>query len=127
MKKQIILGAMAIMLSVGSVFAQGQGRTMQTPEQRTTATFEKMAPLNLSAEQNDKVKAALTAFYTDQQKSRDEMRASGTMDRDAIIAKNEELTKKREEALKAILTPEQYKKWETDILPTTRPQRPAGN
>lgn len=127
MKKQFILCAMAAMLCIGSAFAQGQGRTMQTPEERTTATVEKMAPLNLSADQSAKVKTTLTAFYTDQQKSREEMRASGNMDREAMQAKNNELTKKRDEALKAILTAEQYTKWEAEILPSTRPQRPSGN
>lgn len=121
MKKQLLVAAFAVICSISAAFAQpGQ---MQTPEERTTSAIEKMAPLTLKAEQVDKVKAALSTFYTAQQKAFEDMRASGNMDREAMKAKSEELSKQRDIELKAILTPEQYTKWVDEIAPTLRQRR----
>ncbi len=122
MKKQLVLGALAVVLSAGSVFAQDKMK-MPSPEERTAATIEKMAPLNLKADQAEKVKVTIAAYYNDQHKALEEMRASGNMDREAMKTKGKELSDKRDAELKMILTEEQYKKWLEEIEPTTRPQR----
>ena len=59
------------------------------------------------------------------QKSMEEMRASGNMDRDAMRATRQKLAAERDEKLKGVLTVEQLKKWTDEIEPTLRPQRPA--
>lgn len=121
MKKQLVLSALAVLLTIGSVFAQ-EKMQMPTPEQRVESTLEKMAPLNLTAEQTPKVKAVLTNFFTAQQKAMQEMRSAGG-DRDAMKLKNEELTKQRDIELKPIMTEEQYTKFQNEIVPSMRMRR----
>ncbi|MDB5202089.1 MAG: hypothetical protein JWQ27_1498 [Ferruginibacter sp.] len=121
MKKQIVLAALAIIFSLGSVFAQDMQR--QTPEERTKATMEKLAPLSLTADQSVKVNTAFLEFYTARQKSMEEMRAAGSFDREAMTAKNKELSDARDGKLKAVLTEDQLKKWKEEIEPSLRPQR----
>lgn len=122
MKKQFLLSALAVMFTIGSVFAQQENRQMPTPEQRVESTMEKLAPLSLTADQAPKVKAVLTNFFTSQQKAFEEMRAAGG-DREAMKVKNEELTKQRDLALKPIMTEEQYTKFQNEIVPALRQRR----
>jgi len=126
MKKQLLLLVTTVCLSVSSLMAQ-DGMQRQTPEERTKAAIEKMAPLNLDAETKTKTEVILTDFYTAQQKAMQEMRASGTMDRDAMMAKRKELAEARDAKLKLIFTPDQMKKWIDEIEPTLRPQRQQRN
>lgn len=123
MKKQLLLSALAVVCCLGSVFAQGGGQQRMSAEERTKATMEKLAPLNLTADQTTKTTAVFTTFYTDQQKAMEEMRSSGNMDREAMKTKRDELTKKRNTELQAILTPDQYKKFTDELEPGMRPQR----
>ena len=53
-----------------------------------------------------------------------EMRASGNMDREAMMTKRKELAEARDAKLKLIFTEEQLKKWINEIEPGLRPQRP---
>lgn len=114
--------AAALLLGITSLFAQ-QNYQRQTPEERTKATLEKLGPLNLTEEQTPKVSAIFLASYQAQEKSMEEMRASGSFDRDAMRAKRTELNDSRDKALKAILTEEQMKKWKDEVEPSLRPQR----
>jgi hypothetical protein len=57
----------------------------------------------------------------------DEMRASGSVDRDAMMAKRKEQSDARDVKLKAIFSADQMKKWKEEIEPTTRQQRPPSN
>lgn len=115
---------MAIILTAGSLFAQGGQR--QTPEERTKATIGKLAPLQLTTDQQARAATVFNDFYSAQQKAMEEMRSSGTMDRTAIQAKRKELADARDAKLKEIFTPEQLKKWFDEIEPTLRPQRNGG-
>ena len=56
-----------------------------------------------------------------------EMRASGSVDRDAMMAKRKEQSDARDLKLKAIFTEDQMKKWKDEIEPTTRQQRAPSN
>jgi protein CpxP len=122
MKKKLIIGTMALLCCIGSVMAQG-GMQRQTPEERTKATMEKLAPLTLSADQTTKTTAVFSDFYAAQQKAMEDMRASGSMDRDAMMAKRKELSEARDVKLKEIFTADQYKKWTDEVQPSLRPQR----
>ncbi len=124
MKKQLVLMAFAVAISIASVNAQGGQR--QTPEERTKSTIEKMAPLNLDADTKAKSDVIIADFYNAQQKAMEEMRASGSMDRDALMAKRKELADARDTKLKLIFTEAQIKQWVEVIEPSTRPQRPPG-
>ncbi len=116
----------ALMVCIGAVNAQGGGGQRMTAEERTKAAMEKLAPLNLDADAKTKTETVMTEFYTSQQKAMDDMRASGTMDRDAMMAKRKELADARDAKLKAIFSEDQLKKWKDEIEPSLRPQRGNG-
>ena len=85
--------------------------------------MEKLAVLSLAVEAQTKAEAVFLEFYKAQQKAMEDMRASGSMDRDAMRAKRDELAKERDEKLKLILSPEQLKRGSEDIEPSLSPQR----
>ena len=122
MKKQIALLLTTALLSFTAVNAQGGGQR-QTPEERTKATMEKLAPLNLDAEATKKTEAIFVDYNTTWQKTMEEMRASGSIDRDAMMAKRKEQLDVRDVKLKAIFSADQMKKWKDEIEPSMRPQR----
>jgi len=126
MKKQFILMLFAAIFSLTAANAQGGGGQRQTPEERTKATMEKMAPLNLDADAKNKTEVVMADFNKAQQKAMEEMRASGSMDREAMMAKRKELSETRDARLKTIFTAEQMKKWIDEIEPSLRPQRGGG-
>ncbi len=124
MKKQLGLMVMAAIFSITAANAQGGGQRM-TPEERIKLTMEKMTPLNMDAETKAKVEVIITDYTNDSQKAMDELRASGA-DRDAMQAKRKEFADARDAKLKLIFTEAQMKQWTDEILPSMRPQRPAG-
>lgn len=95
-------------------------------EERVKITLYKMAPLNLDADVKAKTAMIIKDFYETQQKSMQEMRASGSMDRDAMKAKRKELTDAREEKLKMIFTQAQMQQWIDVIEPSLRPKKGVG-
>ena len=123
MKKQILLLVAAICFTITSLMAQ-ENMQRQTPEDRTKTAMEKMAPLNLDTATKAKTQVIIADFYTAQQNAMKEMRASGNMDREAMMAKRKELAEARDGKLKLIFTQEQLKKWIEEIEPGLRPQRP---
>ena len=126
MKKNLIVMAIAGIISIASVNAQ-DGRMRQTPEERTKAVMEKLADLKLSKENTLKTDSVFLEFFTAQQKAMEDMRAGGTFDREAMGAKRKELSDARDGKLKLIFTQDQMKKWKDEIEPSLRPQRPGGN
>jgi len=126
MKKQFVLMLFAAIFSLTTAIAQGGGRQSQTPEEKTKATMEKMTLLSLDTDVKKKTKVVIADFYNAQQKAMEDMRASGTMDREAMMAKRKELTEARDAKLKTIFTAEQMKKWIDEIEPSLRPQRGGG-
>jgi periplasmic protein CpxP/Spy len=122
MKKQIFLLLAVMFISFTAVKAQG-GMQRQTPEERTKAAIEKLAPLLLSGEQTAKTTTVFTDHYTNQQKAMEEMRAAGSMDREAMQAKRKEMNDARDVKLKEIFTADQFKKWKEEIEPAMMPTR----
>lgn len=123
MKKEILALLTVMLVSIGSLVAQDGPSQRQTAEERTKATMEKLAALSLATEAKTKAEDVFLDFYKAQQKAMEDMRASGSMDREGIRAKRDELAKVRDEQLKAILTADQLKKWSEEIEPSLRPQR----
>ena len=126
MKKQIF-GLCALLFFSFAVMAQDGRMQRQTPEERTRATMEKLADLKLTDDAKVKVEGIFNDFYKAQQKSMEEMRASGSMDREAMKAKRQELANERDGKLKLVLTADQLKKWSDEIEPSLRPQRKGNN
>jgi len=127
MKNQFVLMVFAAFFSMTAVNAQGGGGGQRmTAEERTKLTMEKMAPLNLSDEVKVKTEVIIADYNNTGQKVMEEMRASGNMDRDAMMAKRKELADARDVKLKAIFTEDQMKKWKDEIEPSMRQQRGNG-
>ena len=126
MKIQLLLITFATLTSITAVNAQGGGGQRQTPEERTKATIEKMAPLNLDAATKVKTEVIIADFNNAQQQMMDDMRASGSFDRETMMEKRKELSDARDGKLKLIFTEAQMKQWKDEIEASMRPQRPAG-
>lgn len=124
MKKQLVLMVMAALFSITAVNAQGGGQR-QTPEERTKAMIEKMAPLNLDAATKEKADGIIADFNKESQKASEELRAAGA-DREAMQAKRKEISEARDAKLKTIFSDAQMKQWKDEILPSMRPQRQGG-
>ena len=122
MKAQFFLMIFAL-FSMAAVNAQGGGGQRQTPEERTKATMEKLAIFSLDSAAKTSTEKVIADFNNTQQKAMEEMRASGNMDREAMMAKRKELADARDAKLKAIFTEVQMKKWKDEIEPSLRPQR----
>ncbi len=122
MKKQFFLFAAATLLAISSLMAQ-EGRQRQTPAEKTKVAMEKMVVLNLDADTKTKTEVIITEFYEAQQKAMKEMRASGNMDKEAMMAQRQKLANERDAKLKLIFTQEQLKKWIDEIEPSLKPQK----
>ena len=123
MKKQILLSLLAIITAVGSIMAQGNMQ-QKTPAERAKETAVKLkTDLTLNAVQDTKVYEVFENLYTTQQKAMEEMRNSGSMDREKMKETRDKLNVERDTKLKDILTEEQMKKWINDVEPGMRPQR----
>lgn len=121
--KKVIVFLFAACIFITAANAQGGGQR-QTPEERAAAAMEKMAPLNLDSAVKAKTNVIITDFFQNQQKAFMEMRESGNVDREAMMAKRKELAGERDAKLKLIFTEAQMKKWVDEIEPSLRPQRP---
>ena len=123
MKKQIVLMAMAAVVSITAANAQG-GFQRRTVEERVKSVHEKLdsalRPGDLKMTQVDSI---FTGYYKTQDAAREEMMAGGNPDRDAMRAKMQELAAARDEKLKLVFTEEQMKTWKDTIEPSMRPQR----
>lgn len=127
MKNRFLLMAFAAIFSCTALNAQGGGGGQRmTAEERTKLTMEKMAPLNLSDEVKAKTEVIVADYNNTAQKAMEEMRASGNMDREAMMAKRKELADARDVKLKAIFTADQMKKWKKEIEPSMLQQRGNG-
>lgn len=118
--------AIAAIFSFTAVSAQGGGGQRMTVEERTAAAIEKMTPLNLGSDVKSKADAIITAFYKEQQTVMEEMRSSGSFDREAFGVKRKEMAEARDKRLKEIFTEEQFTKWTKEIDPSINPPRGGG-
>lgn len=124
MKRKILLAVVAAMFSIG--FASAQGGQRKSTEERVKEVKEKLADFKLDAAKSAQADSAFTVFFNASQKAMEEMRASGTMDREAMRTNRQKLADERDAKLKNIFTADQYKKWKDEIEPATRPQRGGG-
>lgn len=123
MKKKIVLIALAVLAGIFTLKAQG-GIQRRTVEERLTAVHAKLD----SAFKPEKSKMVLldsvfTNYFKAQDNAREEMMASGSMDRDAMRAKMTELSDARDAKLIKIFTEAEMKIWKESIEPSMRPQR----
>ena len=128
MKKTMV--ALVLLMTIGAFSAQAQGgggNFQPRPiEERVKGVIEKLAPLHLDQNQTAQTDSVFTEFYKASDKAMEDMRASGSFDRDAMMAKRKELSDARDEKLKKIFTADQFKKFKEEVEATLRPQRQGG-
>lgn len=119
MKKTILILALAVMgtgvasanSNIATFIQQGQGQ-QRTPEERATAMTSRMNEvLTLTAEQMPKIQALNLKRMNEQMALRE--KAAG--DRDAMMAQMRSLNEKYTAEYKAILTAEQFTKYEANM------------
>jgi len=124
MKKQFFLSALALVISITAIKAQGGGFQHQTVQERVSNTMAKLAPLKLDSATTIKADTIFTNYFTAQQKAMQDMiSGGGEPDRDAMRQKRQQLNDDRDTKLKLIFTDDQYNKWKNDIELSLRPQR----
>lgn len=117
MKKYLSL---ILILSVSfAVNAQGNMQRMSI-EERVKQVMSNLVPaLALTAEQQPKTDSAFTHYYRSMQTMRAARQEGTRPDRTEM----EKLSKDRDEKLKQVLSPDQYKKFKEEVESTLRPQR----
>jgi len=127
MKKQFLLAAVAAVLSITAVNAQGGGNFQRkTPEERLKPIHDKLdSAFKLEPAKLKQADEIFLNAIKDQDKKMDDLRASGA-DRDAMMAARKEITDARDAKLKDVLTDAQLKIWKEEIEPSMRPQRGGG-
>jgi periplasmic protein CpxP/Spy len=124
MKKMVLLMAMTV-LATGAISAkapmasveqgpgQGPGREQASPEERAERQTKMMTEqLSLTADQTAKVKPIILARINEQSTLREKMQGGG--DREAMMGEFRKLNEKYNTQLKAVLTAEQYTKYEAN-------------
>ncbi len=117
---------MLMLVGLMTVQAQrGQGRGQRPdPKERAQATADKwQEEFGLSDEQHTKVYDLLIATSEKQREKMQELRSSGTVDREAMREAFQELMASQEEELKKIFTETQwtaYEKWRKENPPQRR-------
>ena len=115
--------AIAAVVSITTANAQG-GFQRRTVEERVKSVHEKIdSAFKLDAAKLAQVDVIFTDSYKASDAAMDEMRSSGSFDRDAWRTKQQDFAAARNEKLKAILTADQMKTWTDTIEPSMRPQR----
>lgn len=119
MKSKLFLAT--LLLFCCSFFANAQGGFQRrTVEERVKDAMEKTVPaLTLADEQKPKVSDAFTDYYKEMDKLREGMSEGKRPERSEF----EKVIEKRDEKLKELLTPDQFKKFKDEVEPTLRPQR----
>jgi periplasmic protein CpxP/Spy len=127
MKKYILLIAFAVTATFAAMAQPGGNFQRRTPEERLKPIHEKIdSAFKLEAAKLKQVDEVFLESFKEQDKKMEEIRASGTMDREVMMAARQELMDARDKKLKAILTEEQMKIFKDQIEPSLRPQRGGG-
>lgn len=122
MKRTFLILALAVMgtgvasanTNITTFIQQGQGQGPQgTPEERATAMTSRMNEvLTLTAEQTPKIQAINLKRVNEQMALREKMQGG---DREAMMTQMRTLTEKYNAEFKAVLTPDQYTKYEANM------------
>jgi periplasmic protein CpxP/Spy len=116
MKSKILLSAVLLLFATFS-FAQAQGDAKKmTVDEKVKKTMSQLTPqLALDNDQQTKMQAIYTDFYTAKEKLYEGLQPSAQPDK----AQKEKLMNERDEKIKAVLSEDQYKKykdWEEQMM-----------
>jgi acyl-CoA reductase-like NAD-dependent aldehyde dehydrogenase len=129
MKKKLLVFAAIFLAGAITINAQGGGNGgFQRPpvEERVKNVMSKLESFKLDAAKTAEVDSIFTRSYKAQDAKREEVRAAGNPDREAIRAEMQKLAADRDDKLKKVFTEEQFKEWKEKIEPSLRPQRQGG-
>ncbi len=112
--------SMMLMLVFALSFAASAQMQRMSIEDRVKMTMEKLTPLNLNADQQQKTQTAFTDYYKSTQKIMQDARDKGERPDRSVFQKAAD---DRDAALKNIFTEDQYKKFKDEVEATLRPQR----
>lgn len=126
--RKLAMVALAVMSLAGSAsVAAAQGGGMGGGRGRGPMIDRWLAQptaITLTADQQKKVDSLRTAMTGEQQKLREEMQAGG--DRQEMFGKMRDLSKKYQDAVRALLTPEQQKTFDENIAAMGTGRRGGG-
>lgn len=105
MKSKITMLLVFVFLAAYSVSAQMQRMSV---EDRVKATMERLSSLKLNADQQKKTSDVFTAYYTNQQKTMQEMREKGERPDRSVF---EKAMQDRDAQLQKIFTEDQFKQF----------------
>jgi protein CpxP len=109
MKKVLMICGLLLGVITFAQAQDGGGRKMQTPEERATKRTEQLTKkLNLTADQQTKVKA----IFLDQATAMSKLREENKGDRDGAMAKMKAAGEDTDAKLGAVLTDDQKKTYE---------------
>ena len=110
-------------LFAGVTLAHAQGNFQRrSPEERAKRVVDTLTTVfKLDKTHADQTDSVFVNFYRDADKMRESMQG-GNFDREAFT----KLMSDRDEKLKKVLSPEQFKKYKDEIEPAMRPQRRQG-
>ena len=116
MKSKIFLSAILLLFATFS-FAQAQGDTKKmTVDEKVKKTMSQLTPqLALDNDQQTKIQAIYTDFYTAKEKLYEGLQPGAQPDK----AQKEKLMTEKDEKIKAVLNEDQYKKfkdWEDQMM-----------
>ena len=116
MKSKIFLSAILLLFATFS-FAQAQGDTKKmTVDEKVKKTMSQLTPqLALDNDQQTKIQAIYTDFYTAKEKLYEGLQPGAQPDK----AQKEKLMNEKDERIKAVLNEDQYKKfkdWEDQMM-----------
>jgi hypothetical protein len=118
MKKQIVL--LAFLLMAGTITASAQGPQRRTVEERVKWTMEIVTPaLSLDKTTEPRIDSIFTNYYKAMDKTRESMQPGIPPDRKLF----EKVAVDRDEALKKVLTADQFKKFKDEVEASLRPQK----
>lgn len=123
---------LSIMLMLITTCVQAQGFSRSSAEERAALVHEKFKnTFNLSSPQLNEINTIFIDFYTAQDRLREDLQgpapsssglAQGFAKQDfqSVRKRNENIVAERDNRLKRLLTPEQYKRWLEEIEPSIK-------
>ncbi len=116
MTAMCLVGTASVATAQGGGYGGGGGRGRMSIIDRV---LSQPTAITLTADQQKKVDSLKAAQSQDQQKLRDEMQNGG--DRQQIFGQMQQMNKKYEDAVRALLTPDQQKTFDANVA--AMPQR----
>lgn len=108
----VALGSMLVCTNLASAQSTNASKEARRPERRAFSAQTRVEAMSKQLNLTDEQKSKLTALYDEEFKQMQSIRAESSADPSKRQEKLRALRQENEKKLKAILTPEQWTKWE---------------